>query len=86
MMTLVIGCLFFLNGLTFCLFLFDKQRAVRHQWRIPETTLLGLSLLGGAAGGILAMHLVRHKTQKWRFAVGLPVMLVVQVGLVWYFL
>ena len=42
----------------------DKQRAIRQQWRIPERTLLLLSLLGGFIG----IHLFRHKTQRWYFS------------------
>ena len=35
--------------LTFILFGADKHKARAHKWRIPEKTLLGLSLLGGFA-------------------------------------
>lgn len=38
---------------TFILFGADKHKAKTHKWRIPEKTLLGLSLLGGFAGGFL---------------------------------
>ena len=48
--------------LTFILFGADK-----HKWRIPEKTLLGLSLLGGFAGGFLGMEFFRHKTKHWYF-------------------
>ncbi len=43
--------------------------------RIPEATLLGLALAGGALGGLAGMRLFHHKTRKARFFVGLPVML-----------
>ena len=59
----------------------DKRKAVRHRWRIPEATLLGLCLLGGALGGLAGMHLFHHKTRKARFFVGVPVMLALQLGL-----
>ncbi|MGN1061423.1 MAG: DUF1294 domain-containing protein [Candidatus Coproplasma sp.] len=45
----------------------DKSKAKRHNWRIPEATLLALSALGGCFGGILAMLLFRHKTKHWYF-------------------
>lgn len=45
----------------------DKGRARRGAWRIPERVLLCASLFGGAWGGLIAMHLFRHKTRKWYF-------------------
>ncbi len=45
----------------------DKRKAVRGVWRIPEKVLLGISLLGGAVGGILGMTLFRHKTRHAAF-------------------
>lgn len=65
-----------ISVVTFAAFCLDKRRAVRHEYRISESVLLGLSLAGGAVGGIVAMRLVRHKTRKWRFAVGLPAFVV----------
>ena len=50
--------------LTFILFGADKHKARAHKWRIPEKTLLGLSLLGGFAGGFLGMEFFRHKTKN----------------------
>ena len=43
----------------------DKQRAIHQQWRIPERTLLLLSLLGGFIGIHLGRQHFRHKTQRW---------------------
>ena len=69
------------NLVTFAAFGIDKWKAVRHRWRIPEATLLGLSLIGGALGGLAGMRLFHHKTRKARFFVGVPVMLALQLGL-----
>ena len=46
----------------------DKQRAIRQQWRIPERTLLLLSLFGGFIGIHLGRQHFRHKTQRWHFS------------------
>ena len=46
----------------------DKQRAIHQQWRIPERTLLLLSLLGGFIGIQLGRQHFRHKTQRWYFS------------------
>lgn len=46
----------------------DKQRAIRQQWRIPERTLLLLSLFSGFIGIHLGRQHFRHKTQRWYFS------------------
>lgn len=73
--------------ITFGVFAWDKHVAAKgddHGRRVPEACLLGLSLAGGALGGLLAMHVVRHKTQKWYFVWGLPVIMVVDAVLILY--
>ncbi len=74
------------NLLTFIVFGVDKWKAVHGKWRIRVSTLLGLSAIGGAAGGLLAMYVFRNKTQKVLFKIGLPAMLLVQTGLLCYLL
>lgn len=68
---------------TFVLFAVDKKRAMcrndRH--RIPERVLLTMSFLGGALGGWVAMYTVRHKTLKPLFYLGVPLGLLLWIGL-----
>ncbi|MFR0568489.1 DUF1294 domain-containing protein [Bifidobacterium apri] len=52
--------------------------------RVPESWLLGLSFMGGALGGIIAMRLFNHKTKDWYFVWGLPVFVVLQTVLFLY--
>lgn len=42
----------------------DKRFAETGAWRISETTLLGVDLLGGIVGGLLAQSVFHHKTRK----------------------
>lgn len=63
-------------------FWLDKSRAVEHGRRIPEAALLGLSLAGGALGGIAGMRAFHHKTRKWYFSAGLPIFVALHVALV----
>ena len=69
------------NGLVGLFFAYDKWRAKRKSSRVPEKTLLLLALFFGAAGALLAMHLARHKRLKPRFRYGVPVLLILQLGL-----
>ena len=59
--------------------LIDKKKAEKGRWRIKESTLLTLALLGGSIGEMLGMYVFRHKTKKPRFFIGVPVMLVLQI-------
>ena len=61
----------------------DKRRAIRGQWRVPETVLLTVAAAGGSVGSLLGMLLFRHKTRKKRFSLGIPLLLVTQIAL-WY--
>ena len=70
-----------MNLLDFVLMGADKSKARRGARRIPESTLLLFSILGGSAGGILGMLLFRHKTRHAAFALGLPLILLAQLAL-----
>lgn len=69
-----------INALSFLLMLIDKQKAKKNRWRIPEQTLLGVCAIGGSAGGLLAMILLRHKTLHKRFSIGIPAMVVIHLA------
>jgi uncharacterized membrane protein YsdA (DUF1294 family) len=59
----------------------DKKRAKKKQWRIKESTLFLLAILGGSIGSILGMYTFRHKTKHKKFVIGMPVILAIQVML-----
>lgn len=65
----------FFNSAVLLAFAYDKWRARRAAWRVPEATLLLLGALGGWPGGWLGMKLFRHKTAKrsfqWKFFLAL---------------
>ena len=73
-----------INVIGFAAFALDKKNAVKGRRRIRIVTLLFLSFIGGAIGGLLAMQVFRHKTQTKHFTVGLPLMLVMQVLVIFY--
>lgn len=57
----------------------DKRRARRGAQRIPERSLLLFALAGGSIGATAGMLLFRHKTQKPKFYIGLPLISVGQI-------
>ena len=63
----------------------DKYNAKHGKFRIRERTLLLFAALGGAAGMLAVMLLIRHKTRHKRFMIGLPVMLLLQIGIGYLF-
>ena len=72
---------------TFIAFAWEKHVAKNgndHSRRIPEARLLGLCLIGGSIGGMLAMGMVHHKTKKWYFAWGLPFFIILDIAAVLY--
>ena len=60
----------------------DKQRAIAGERRIPEGDLLGLAMIGGSPGALLARRWFRHKTRKEPFSTQLLVIVVLQIGAV----
>jgi uncharacterized membrane protein YsdA (DUF1294 family) len=62
----------------------DKGRAKKDQWRISEKHLLGSAALGGSLGVLLGMKTFRHKTKHRLFQWSVPIMLVLQFGLLLY--
>ena len=69
-----------MNGWTIWRFWDDKKRARAGARRIAESDLLGLALLGGSPGALLARRLFRHKTRKQPFSTYLLLIVALQVG------
>lgn len=63
---------------------FDKKRAIKKKYRIPEKTLFAIAILGGSLGSIIGMNTFRHKTKHWYFKYGMPLMLIGQIILISY--
>lgn len=75
------GYLILINAAAFLLMLADKQKARKNKWRIPERALISTAVIGGSIGCLVGMYAFRHKTKHLRFAVGIPVILALQIVL-----
>lgn len=73
-----------INILAFLAMWWDKHEAKVGDWRISEKALFILVLLGGGIGGILGMYVFRHKTKKWYFKFGFPIILIIEIILAVY--
>lgn len=62
----------------------DKLLAKMQKRRIPEKTLFAFAILGGALGGTVGMYSFRHKTLHKSFAIGFPLLTIIQIAAVAY--
>ena len=74
-----------INIITFLAMYIDKRKAKYGKWRISEAALFTLVLLGGGIGGITGMYVFRHKTQKPRFIIGFPAILIFEIFVILYY-
>ena len=74
------------NFIAFILYGRDKHKAERHEWRIPENTLLLFSALGGGIGSGLAMKYYHHKTRHLKFQFFVPFFNIVWIIGLTYFI
>ena len=88
-----------INVVTFFMYGIDKWKAKKSRWRIRETALLGLAVLGGSIGAWLGMKVWHHKTQHkggnrdidnivggYQFRFGVPVIIIIQLSIIVYLL
>ena len=66
------------NIVSIIITVYDKHCAVKNKWRVKESTLLLFSALGGSVSMYIIMQLIRHKTKKLKFMLGIPLIIVLQ--------
>lgn len=72
-----------INILAFVVYGVDKWKAKQGCWRISETTLLILAVIGGTIGALLGLQVWHHKTMHKKFKYGLPLILLAQIALIY---
>lgn len=68
-----------INILTFFVYGIDKWKSKQGGWRISESTLLLLAVIGGSIGALTGMKVWHHKTMHKKFKYGLPLILLAQI-------
>ena len=78
---IIAGYLIIMNIIGFAIMGADKKKAKNGAWRVKESTLFLVSFIGGSLGTLAGMYAFRHKTKHWYFVVGMPLILLLHVGL-----
>ena len=73
-----------LNVITFLIYAIDKWKAKKNRWRIPESILLLLAVLGGSIGAWMGMKIWHHKTMHKKFKYGIHLIMILQIGMLLY--
>lgn len=85
MLSLLTYYLLILNATTFIIYGIDKLKAKKRKWRISETSLLLLAIMGGSLGAWVGIKVWHHKTKHAKFIYGIPLILALQIA-IWLYL
>lgn len=70
-----------INIISFVICGIDKKLAIKNKFRISESLLIVMSILGGCIGFYIGMYIFHHKTKKTLFKFGIPLILMIWLGL-----
>ena len=82
--TLILLYIGLVNVFAFILYGIDKPKAKKSKWRVPESTLIGIAIIGGSIGAWSGMKVWHHKTLHKKFKYGIPLILIAQIALCIY--
>ncbi len=82
-MEFLIFYLVMINLLAYMAFGIDKNKAIKGGWRIPESTLLLYSFVGGGIGSLIGMEVFKHKTLKFKFRFGVPFLSLLSIAVLY---
>lgn len=71
--------LIIINILGFIVVGIDKRKAIKNKFRISEKNLFLIGIFGGSLGFYIGMNYFRHKTNKPRFKIGIPFLILIQI-------
>ena len=73
-----------INVITFLIYGIDKFKAKKGKWRIPESSLLLLAIIGGSIGAWFGIKVWHHKTLHKKFKYGIPLIVIAQIAIAVY--
>ncbi|CRK84366.1 DUF1294 domain-containing protein [Neobacillus massiliamazoniensis] len=79
--TYVFAVLLIMNIIGLMIMGIDKNRAIKHKYRIRERTLWLVAIFGGAIGTTIGMQVYRHKTKHLSFKIGFPLLAILEIVL-----
>ncbi|MCR5149193.1 MAG: DUF1294 domain-containing protein [Eubacterium sp.] len=71
-----------INIVAFFMYGADKRKAKNSEWRISESSLIFVSVAGGAFGALLGMKVFHHKVRKVKFQIVIPLMVIIHLAAV----
>ena len=72
-----------INCIGFIIMKIDKSKAKHHLCRISEKALFTVAIIGGSLGVWLGMYLFHHKTKHWYFVWGIPIIVIIQMMIIY---
>lgn len=69
-----------INVVTFFMYGIDKWKAKRSKWRISESALLWMAVIGGSIGAWIGIKIWHHKTMHKKFKYGVPAIIILQIA------
>jgi uncharacterized membrane protein YsdA (DUF1294 family) len=75
-LVLVVGVYLFINIVAFLVMMIDKIKSRKAKVeRISEGTLFFMAAAFGSVGVYFGMFVFHHKTRKWHFIIGVPLLM-----------
>ena len=79
--TIIIILFLAVNLLAFSIMLFDKMKSQKNNSRrISEGMLFFMAAAFGSLGVYAGMFAFRHKTRKWNFIIGIPLLMIQNIA------
>jgi len=83
-MDMFISLIILVNVFAFGVYGMDKYFAKTRMRRIPERTLFIMAFIGGGLGCLAGMYILRHKTKKVHFLLGIPLITIIEYTLMYF--